>query len=400
MDADRFVDSIFGSPTREPGNRWAFTYYRPKPIPRDIPMTAKLIKALSDADAALGTLAGLGAVVTEPSSLIGPYVTREALASSRIEGTQASLSEVLQAEVASDLRQSEDVNEVTAYLAATKLAHQLTASLPISQRMVLEVHRALLSGVRGEERNPGEFRRSPVWVGDVGATPESAVYVPPLPDELPELLADWERFVNEEDSLQPDLVRAALMHYQFETIHPFLDGNGRIGRLLINILLKECGRLPHPLLYLSHYFETNRREYYSALQGVRERGDIETWLMFFLEAVKEQALDAIRRAAALVQVRERLRLEASTLKSSSVSSLVDMLMLNPFVTVRNVESALGMTAQGARNVITKAEGMGWVTKLGTHGRGGRVYWVAQEIFDILERPMNYAKDDSALAKGD
>lgn len=389
MEATDFVTSPFGQPHREPGNKWAFTYYRPNPIPREVTLSAPLIKALSEADAALGTLAGLGSPVTDPATLVGPYVTREALASSRIEGTQASLSDVLQAEVVrDDPRITDDVHEVQAYLRATRLANELSDELPLTQRLILDVHAALLDGVRGQERNPGEFRTSPVWVGNAAATPETAVYVPPLPGDIPELLTDWEIFVNLDGLDLPDLIRAALMHYQFETIHPFLDGNGRIGRLLINVLLKTSGRLPHPLLYLSHYFETHREQYYSALQGVRERGDIDTWFMFFLRAVKAQADDAVKRALRLVRIREEYRAVAAK-ERSNLGALVEMIVTNPFVTVRAVESQLGITPQGARNLISKAETMGWLTKLGTHGRGGRVHWVAQEIFRIVESPMEY-----------
>ncbi|WP_130866930.1 Fic family protein [Acidipropionibacterium timonense] len=389
MEASDFVDSAFGAPSREPGNKWAFTYYKPKPIPRDIQLTGSVIKILSEADAALGTLAGLGSLVSDPASLIGPYATREALASSQIEGTQASLSDVMQAEVVPEGARSDDIEEVRAYLSATRLANKLSDELPITGRLILKVHATLLAHGRGAEKNPGEFRRSPVWVGSSNATPETAAYVPPLPDDIPDLLADWERFVNNEDESDlPVLVRAALMHYQFETIHPFLDGNGRIGRLLINIMLRSCGRLPHPLLYLSNYFETHRHEYYSSLQGVREKGDIDTWMTFFLRAVTAQADDAVTRAQRLVRIREEYRAVAAH-ERSNLSGLVEMIVNNPFVTVRAVENRLDITPQGARNLIQKAEGMGWLRSLGTHGRGGRVHWVAEDIFNIMEAPMSY-----------
>ncbi|MBK8447951.1 MAG: Fic family protein [Micropruina sp.] len=172
----------------------------------------------------------------------------------------------------------------------------MAKTLPITQRLVLQVHEVLLRGVRGEEKNPGELRSSPVWVGPAGATPETATYVPPLPEHLPHLMTDWEYFVNDDGKRLPALIQAALMHYQFETIHPFLDGNGRVGRLLINLLLMERGRLPLPLLYLSSYFESNRQAYYDRLQAVRESADIDGWLVFFLTAVKSQADDAVLRA--------------------------------------------------------------------------------------------------------
>jgi len=204
--------------------------------------------------------------------LLGPLLTREALASSRIEGTNASLSEVLKAEEISTESASDDVQEVVRYLDANKKALKLIEDLPISQRLISLTHAELMRGVRGEEKFPGELRRSPVWVGDADATPDTAKFVPPLPEHLPELLTDWEKFVNDHRPRLPTLIRCALMHYQFETIHPFLDGNGRIGRLLIGLMLIQERRLDAPILYLSGYLEARRSEYYDCLQLVREKG--------------------------------------------------------------------------------------------------------------------------------
>ncbi|WP_205570060.1 MULTISPECIES: Fic family protein [Actinomyces] len=387
MEARDFADSLFGAPAREPGNRYAFTYYLPKPIPRDLDLGREVVAALSEADGALGLLHGLGTLVSDPSLLIGPYRRREALASSQIEGTQTSLSEVFQAEV-NEQANSDDVMEVRRYLEATDLAYELVKTLPITQRLVLQVHEVLLRGVRGESRNPGEYRRSPVWVGRPGATPETAAFVPPLPAHLPELMTDWERFVNDDGRSLPPLVQAALMHYQFETIHPFLDGNGRIGRLLINVLLMERQRLSEPLLYLSHYFETHRDEYYAALQDVREAGDIDGWFRFFLRAVREQADDAVTRARALIQLRETYLSEASRSRSN-LTALVEIVMRNPYVTAQSVQVSLGMTNQGARNLIRTAESRGWLVSLGAAGRGGRQQWYAPEVLQIMDAPMQY-----------
>lgn len=392
MDAGRFVDSAFGQPMREPGNKWAFTFYLPRAIPRKLPLSAEIVVAMSDADAALGHLQGLGMVITDPSLLIGPYLRREALASSRIEGTQASLSELLQSEVDSTAS-DDDTDEVRRYLEATNLAYTLAKSLPITQRLVLQVHDVLLRGVRGEEKNPGELRTSPVWVGRAGATPESAAFVPPLPEHLPELMRDWEYFVNEDGKQLPALIQAALMHYQFETIHPFLDGNGRIGRLLINLLLMERGRLPMPLLYLSSYFESYRQTYYDRLQAVREAGDIDGWLLFFLEAVKSQATDAVARSRALVRIRESYLADAIQTRSS-LPALVELITRTPVVTVRSVQAATGLTNQGSRTLIRTAESRGWLQSIGTRGRGGREFWVAPRVLDVMDAPMSYTREDS------
>jgi Fic family protein len=387
MDPSRFVESPFGSAAREPGNKWGFTYYLPKSIPRELDLSAAVVAELSEADASLGHLQGLGMLITDPGMLIGPYLRREALASSRIEGTQASLSDVFQSEI-DETAGTDDTAEVRRYLDATRQAYALARTLPITQRLILEVHATLLTGVRGEEKLPGEFRRSPVWVGKSGATPDTASFVPPLPAHLGELLSDWERFVNEDGRHLPALVQAALMHYQFETIHPFLDGNGRIGRLLINLLLLERKRLPLPLLYLSHYFETHRDSYYERLQAVREEGDIQGWLMFFLSAVRAQADDAVERSRQLIEIRERYHGESNK-ERSSLPRLVDIIVRNPYVTVKYIETQLDLTNQGARNLIRNAESRGWLKSLGANGRGGRELWYAREIFSVMEMPMVY-----------
>ena len=390
MDATRFADSAFGRPAREAGVKYSFTYYLPRPIPRQIDIGRSTVRALSEADAALGTLQGLSVLLRDPELLIGPSIKREAVASSRIEGTQASLNDVLEAEVGEESMLTDDVREVQQYLEATKLAYELAKTLPITQRLLLRVHEVLLTGVRGGEKSPGEFRTSPVWVGSSGDTPETAAYVPPIPQHLPELMSDWEMFVNEDGKEMPALVQAALMHYQFETIHPFLDGNGRIGRLAINLLLMDRGRLDHPLLYVSHYFETHRSDYYDALQSVRERGDIETWFRFFLAAVAEQARDAVSRSNRLVVIREKYMKEAITGRSS-LPLLVEEIVRNPYITVKYFAGAAGLTEAGARVVIRKAVQLGWLRTRGVRGRGGREYWYAPEIVSALEEPMTYGR---------
>ncbi|NKY20484.1 Fic family protein [Tsukamurella spumae] len=387
MKMERFADSEFGRPTIEPGNKRAFVYYLPKPMPRQLSLPAEVVAELSEADAALGHLQGLGQIITDPGLLIGPYQVREALASSQIEGTQASLSDVFQSEIDAD-SDNDETAEVRRYLAATTQAYDLAKTLPITQRLILKVHATLLEGVRGEEKSPGEFRRSPVWVGRAGATPDTAMFVPPLPEHLGELLSDWEKFVNDDGRALPALVQAAMMHYQFETIHPFLDGNGRIGRLLINVLLKDRGRLPVPLLYLSSYFESHRSQYYERLQAVREDGDISAWLLFFIKAVRAQANDAVERSKRLIRIREDYYGDAIK-ERSNLPRLVEVIMRNPFVTVRSVEASLGITNQGARNLIKNAESRGWLRSLGTRGQGGREHWFSPAIFEVMDMPVSY-----------
>jgi Fic family protein len=390
VNPSQFNAPAFGAPAREAGNRWAFWYFKPATIPRELPLAPRTIRALSDADASLGRLQGLGALIKDPGLLLGPYLTREAVASSRIEGTQTSLSEVLQAEADDGPAHNEDVAEVERYIAATRQGYQLIGQLPISQRLVLQLHQTLLSGVRGAEKLPGEFRRTPVWVGSPTDSPDTASYVPPLPDDIPGLIADWEDFVNTPGD-HPTLIRCGLMHYQFETIHPFLDGNGRIGRLLINLLLLEEGRLETPLLYLSGFLEQHRREYYERLQYVRERGEMQEWLQFFLTAVRRSADDAVERAERLVAVREQYLATASASRSN-LHALVELLFTNPFVTVARLQRKTGLTPQGARNIIKSAADHGWLEQLETRGRGGRVSWVAADLLAIIDAPWSYSQD--------
>jgi Fic family protein len=382
MDPLRFVSSEFGRVARRPGDKWAFYYYQPERVPRELTLSPATVFALSRADGALGRLSGVGRLLREPSILVRPYLKREALASSRIEGTVASLSEVLQAEANDEPSEDEDIKEVLNYQKALYHGIDLLDRLPISIRLVREIHSVLLTGVRGQEKLPGEFRTSPVWIGSATDSPETAAFVPPIPEELGGLLADWETFVNEADRL-PVLVRCGLMHYQFETIHPFLDGNGRVGRLLIILMLLEQKVLSQPLLYVSAYLEANRREYYERLQAVREEGRIEEWLQFFFTAVERQATDADNRADRLVQLRERYREELRGSKSRA-AEVVELLFDNPFITVRRVERELRVTNQGARNLIGSLQGRGWLSRLGEVGRARRVYWVCDEVFEAIE----------------
>jgi Fic family protein len=227
-------------------------------------------------------------------------------------------------------------------------------------------------------------------VGSPTDSPETATYVPPLPELVGDLLGDWERFVNEPASM-PVLISCALMHYQFETIHPFLDGNGRVGRLLIGLHLHQTGRLTTPLLYLSGYLESHRREYYERLQAVRERGEIQQWLQFFLTALQRQAEDGVDRAGRLVQARERYLADSARARSR-VGELIPLVFANPFLTVRRVERALGITNQGARKLIGDAQSRGWIESVDVRlGQGGRRYWLASEVFAIIETPPLYQR---------
>jgi Fic family protein len=364
--------------------RWGFWYFCPEPIPRTLDLATETVMALSNADTALGRLAEVGRLLRDPHLLVRPYVTREALASSRIEGTQASLSDVFQAVASGGSSPDSNVREVENYIQAMETGLQLLQRLPLSNRVLRIIHETLLQDVRGRERRPGEFRSTPVWIGSPTDTPENATYVPPLADEMHEALQDWEHFANEEPRM-PMLVRCALLHYQFETIHPFMDGNGRLGRLLIVFFLLQQGRLPAPLLYLSSYLEDHRSEYYERLQAVRERGELQEWIQFFLTAVAAQAEDAVARAGQLVDLRGRYRLGLAGSRSRAVE-VVDLIMENPIINSSTIQHRLKVTNQGARNLILQLERRGLIERLGRFGRGGRQFWLAPEVFTVLNRP--------------
>jgi Fic family protein len=334
---------------------------------------------LSDADRALGRLAGAGRLLPNPHLLLQPYIAREALASSRIEGTQASLSDVFDAQARN--RPHGPVREVTNYIQALEHGLARLATLPVSRRLLCEVHAILLADVRGQERRPGEVRSSQNWIGSPDNRIETAVFVPPPVDDMQHALSDLERFIHEDTPIPP-LIKIALVHYQFETIHPFLDGNGRLGRLLIVFLLVEQGLLPQPLLYLSAYFERRRSDYYDRLQAVRERGELHEWLAFFLSGVTEQASDAVNRAERLVDLREIYRQRLVGDRSRAIE-VVDLVFQNPVLTTTRIARALHTSLQSALNHVRRLEYEGLVTEApGIRGRSKR--WISLEIYDVLE----------------
>ena len=318
----------------------------------------------------------VGQLVGNPHLLIRPYLLREALSSTRIEGTQASLADVFEAEVSGEPPNA-DVEEVLNYIDALEWGLGQLGKLPLGVRLIRAMHRRLLSGVRGRERTPGEFRTTQNWVGEGGSTIETARFVPPPPGELPALLADWERYAHETVEV-PLLIQNALLHYQFETLHPFLGGNGRIGRLLSVFLLVEHGRLPAPLLYLSAYLERDRTRYYEALQAVRQHGEHTPWIELFLTAVHTQAADAVARAQRIVELRERYRAAASAITSSKAMMLVDLVCETPIVSSRAVEARLGVTRPTALKLLRQLEEVG-VLEQGSLGPRGQRRYLAGEL---------------------
>jgi len=364
-------------------SRSGYQAYVPDPLPPPLAWSNRLVASVSRADLAVGRLAGEGRRLPNPHMLIRPFIRREAVLSSRIEGTQATLGELLAAEAGATVdRSPADLREVANYVVAIEHGLERLPRMPLSLRLVRELHEKLMSGVRGDVATPGEFRRSQNWIGRPGSTLATAMFVPPPPDRLMACLGDWETFLHD-DSLPP-LVQAALVHSQFEAIHPFLDGNGRVGRLLITLLLVARRVLPSPLLYLSAYFEATRPEYYARLQGVTHAGEWEEWLEYFLGGVATQADDAISRIqridALTADWRRRLPATSSRLPDQALELLVE----NPFWSVNRLGERLGVAFTTAQRAIDHLESAGVVVRI-TEARRNRVY-CAKAILEILEEP--------------
>jgi Fic family protein len=355
----------------------------PDPLPPKLDWTPALVHALSDADRLVGRLAGEGGSLPNPHLLMRPFVAREAVLSSRIEGTQATLGELLAAEAGASVERSpEDLREVGNYVVALEHGIQLLKKLPLSLRLIREIHGKLMHGVRGGHATPGEFRRSQNWIGRPGSTLATATYVPPHPDDLMDCLGALEKFLH--DRSLPPLVQIALAHYQFEAIHPFLDGNGRTGRLLVTLFLVERDILPTPLLYLSAFFEATRRDYYDGLRGVSERGEWGAWLEYVLNGMSRQAEDALNRAQRINRHLAQWRREVAGLSSQTPTLLLDKLAANPFLTVKNTAREMEMAFTTIQRAMKKLEAMGIVTEI-SEAKRDRVY-CAKALLDILEEP--------------
>jgi len=357
----------------------------PDPLPPHVEFDMELVLALSEADRRLGELAGVGRSIPNPQLLIRPFMNREAVLSSRIEGTQAGLEELYEFEAASAAARSKmpsDVAEVANYVNALEHGLARLSALPLSLRLLREVHSKLMEGVRGGQATPGEFRRSQNWIGRPGCSLDQATFVPPPVPEMQEVLSSLESYLHAEDSLPP-LIRIAAIHYQFESIHPFLDGNGRVGRLLISLLLNHWELLPMPLLYLSAYFERYRQEYYERLLGVSMNGRWREWLLFFLRGVIEESRDASGRLKLLEDLAIEYRRKVMSLGGSVLPlRLVESLFSVPVVTVSEAQEILGVTYHSARLAVRKLVDLGILQKPSEAVYGKR--FVASEILRAVE----------------
>jgi Fic family protein len=367
----------------KPNDPESHNAFSPKTLPPILDLDWKLISLLSEADRAIGDLSGAGQILANPHLLIRPYLFREALLSSRIENTYAEMDELLLFEVDENARVMRmEIREVFNYVRALEHGLKVVRELPISKRLICEMHKTLLVDVRGSEssKTPGELRRSQNWIG--GTTPNTATFVPPPPDEMLDALSDWEKYLHS-DSEEPPLIKCAILHYQFEAIHPFLDGNGRVGRTIISLFLSERKLLSQPLLYLSGYFDENRDAYYDKLLAVSQRGAWREWIEFFLLGIRQQARSALKDAQAVLALYKNYqnKLKEAKRVPRTAAQILDVLFANPYFSISRYVKKSG---ESFPNVNL---GVQFWTKRGlleenTGGSRNRLF-VAKEILGVM-----------------
>jgi Fic family protein len=380
MDPKAYHSQSAGRALLTPTGFWAFI---PNPLPPDISWSLPVVTALAEAERELSRLASLAGTFPFPRLLIQPFIRNEAVISSRIEGTHASLVDLYTYEAAqlSFIEKTADVREVYNYVRATDYGLERLKTLPVSLRLIRELHEQLMQDVRGGTLTPGEFRRSQNWIGPFGSTPATAPYVPPPVEEMHLALDALEKFIHA-DSQIPALVRVGMIHYQFEAIHPFLDGNGRVGRLLVMLLLYEWGLLPQPLLNLSAYIERYRQEYYDHLLAVSQLGDLETWLRFFLRGVSEQARDGVIRMQRLSSIRQKYQpLVDSSRNPQRMSAVMDFLFSRPILSVKQAADGLNIPFPTARAYIEKLVQAGLLREITGYARN-RIFQADEVLMAI------------------
>lgn len=385
MRAGRYVNQPTG-----------YRAFIPAPLPPEPPieMTGELVRLLTDAERDLGRLDGVATVLPNPDLFVAMYVRQEAVLSSQIEGTQSTLEDVLQFELdASGRELPKDVEEVVNYVQALNFGLERLPTLPLSLRLIREIHGQLMQGVRGGERTPGEFRRSQNWIGPAGCTLATATFVPPPEHEMQQALGNFENFLH--DHTLPALIHCGLSHAQFETIHPFLDGNGRVGRLLVSFLLCERGILHRPLLYLSLFLKAHRTEYYDRLMAVRTNGDWEGWLHFFLRGVSAVSRSATDTARAILKLREEHRQLLNDRLGGRAATgvrLLDHLFEQPIVSVAHVAQQLGLSFVTINRLIEQLIGLGLLQEMTGYQRNRRFrYAPLMTLFDNLVTPPQTAE---------
>ncbi len=381
MNPENFKNSNAGKCIRSIGKHpyWAFV---PNPLPPKIELDWELVELLSEADIRLGKLAGAGQLLPNPHLLIRSFIRREAVMSSRIENTQSGLQQLLLFEAdQTETPHIPDVKEVINYVNAMEYGIKRLGQLPISTRLLCEMHKILMEGVRGENATPGLMRTKQNWIGKPNCTLMDATYIPPPVQEMKDCFTDLEKYIHSK-SKEPTLIQCALVHYQFEAIHPFVDGNGRIGRLLITLMLIEGEVLSQPLLYLSDYFERHRNTYYELLLNVSQKGEWETWLKFFLDGVCEQSEDALSTVQKLLKLKDEYAKIASEPKvPKSVNPLIEILFGKPIVSISELmkkwNSSFPTVKRGVDFLVKK----GKLTEV-TGKQRNRLY-AANEILDVI-----------------
>ena len=378
MNINLFKKSPAGRLVYAPGGYWAFV---PHPLPPRFEWDDTMVTLLSRADLALGKLSGLIETVSHPDLLVYSFVRREAVFSSRINGVQSSLSDLLLYEV-TQVEKQPDVKEIYNYVRALEYGLDHLDELPLNLPFLRELHGVLMKEVNVENTHPGEFRNSQIWNGPPGCTLEQAIFVPPPVDEMYKCLNQMETFINSDINL-PYLVQAALIHYQLESIRPFLDGNGRIGRLLILFLFYIKGVFSRPLLYLSAYLEQNREEYFTYLLEVSRKGNWKQWIHFFLQGVISEAEDTVQRAYLLLKLHQDChKTISSRYRSPLLGQIIDHIFTQPVVTVKSIQEQLKVTFPAANKAIQVLARENILTE--TTGRKRNKVYVAQDVLDILE----------------
>lgn len=358
----------------------------PNRLPPEIEWSSSLVFSLAEAERELGSLAAVIGQFPFPRLLIQPFVRSEAVISSRIEGTRASLVDLLtyETEQLSFFEKTDDVREVFNYVRAVDYGLDRLKTLPVSLRLIRELHEKLMENVRGGKLTPGEFRRTQNWIGPVGSTVATASFVPPPVDEMNEALAALENYVHASSDL-PHLIKAGLIHYQFEAIHPFLDGNGRVGRLLIILLMYQWGLLSQPLLNMSEYFDRYRQQYYDLLLDVSREGSWETWLIYFLRGVSEQSRDGVERLHMLTGIRAAYQhLVESSRNPARMSLVIDFLFTRPILSVRQLSDGLGIPFKTALDYLAKLTDAGVLREITGHARN-RIFRADEILVKIQER---------------
>ena len=379
MNPETFKNSTAGKCIRTMGHSpyWA---YVPNPLPQKIEVDWELANLLSKADIKLGQLSGAGQLLTNPHLLIGPFIRREAVMSSRIENTQSGLDDLFFFEAdETEPPPMSDVKEIHNYVKAMEYGIKQLPKLSISYRLICEIHGTLMKGVRGEHATPGSMRTSQNWIG--GRTLMDATYVPPPVPEMKQCFSDLEKYIHS-NAREPALIQCALVHYQFEAIHPFLDGNGRIGRLLITFMLLEKGLLSQPLLYLSDFFERHRDKYYELLLNISQKGDWKAWLTFFLNGVRQQSEDALLTIQKLLNLQSEYRALGTGRKvPKSVNPLIDYLFARPIISVSALSKAWEMPFPTVQRGVDYLIEKGMLREITRRSRN-RLF-VADEILNII-----------------